>query len=127
MMLPAGPQERVSIDLTADSRRGGLHRLAAYAAPLRRHRVITHLTVAVTALAVAVGMAIPTAPVIQAGLQTAPARGIDPAGQRRDRGRGREPVVLNFPGPMDPTPWPPAWDWPRPPTSACCGARTPPP
>jgi len=80
---------------------GGLHRLAAHATTLRRHRVITHLTVAVTALAVAVGLAIPTAPVIQAGLQTAPREGsILPASVGIGVAAG-EPVVLNFPGPMD--------------------------
>jgi uncharacterized protein YkwD len=69
--------------------------------PLRRHRVITHLGVAVVAIAGAVGLALPTAPVIQAGLMTAPREGsILPA----NIGIGvpaTEPVVLHFPGPMD--------------------------
>lgn len=80
---------------------GELNRLAAYGMPLRRHRVITHLAVAVTALAMAVGVAIPTAPLIQAGLMTSPREGsILPA----NIGIGvpaTEPVVLHFPGPMD--------------------------
>jgi uncharacterized protein YkwD len=75
--------------------------LATYGAPLRRHRVITHLVVAGTALAVAVGVAIPTAPVIQAGLMTAPRQAtILPA----NIGIGvpaTEPVLIQFPGPMD--------------------------
>ncbi len=80
---------------------GGLHRLAAYIVLLRRHRVITHLTVAVTALAVAVGLALPAAPVIQAGLQTAPREGsILPANVGIGVAAG-ESVVLHFPGPMD--------------------------
>jgi uncharacterized protein YkwD len=70
--------------------------------PLRRHRVITHLTVAAVALAVAVGLAIPTTPIIQAGgLMTAPREGsILPANVGVGIG-STEPVVLRFPGPMD--------------------------
>jgi hypothetical protein len=78
-----------------------LDRWVAYGAPLRRHRVITHLTVAAAALAVTVGVAIPTAPSIKAGLQPAPRQeSILPAnigiGVRSD-----EPVTLTFPAPMD--------------------------
>lgn len=80
---------------------GEVRRLAAHIEPLRRHRAATHLTFAATALAVAVAFAIPTAPVIQAGLQTAPRTGsILPA----NVGIGvaaSDAVVLHFPGPMD--------------------------
>lgn len=80
---------------------GEVRRLAAHIEPLRRHRAVTHLTFAATALAVAVAFAIPTAPVIQAGLQTAPRTGsILPA----NVGIGvaaSDAVVLHFPGPMD--------------------------
>jgi uncharacterized protein YkwD len=82
---------------------GDLRRLAAYAEPLRRHRIITHLTVAATALAVAVGMALPAAPVIQAGLQPAPRQeSILPANIGEGVPSG-EAVLLTFPGPMDRT------------------------
>jgi uncharacterized protein YkwD len=68
---------------------------------LLRHRSITHLVVAVTALAVAVVLAIPTAPLIKAGLIPAPqVESILPA----NVGVGvpsAEGVVLHFPGPMD--------------------------
>jgi uncharacterized protein YkwD len=80
---------------------GEFRRVAAYAAPLRRHRVITHLTVTATALAVAVGMAIPTAPVIQAGLQTTPREGSILPTSLGIGVAGTAPVVLIFPGPMD--------------------------
>ena len=80
---------------------GEFRRVAAYAAPLRRHRVITHLAVTVTALAVAVGMAIPTAPVIQAGLQTTPREGSILPASLGIGVAGTAPVVLTFPGPMD--------------------------
>jgi uncharacterized protein YkwD len=69
---------------------------------LRRHRALTHLLVVSTALAVVVGVAIPAAPAIQAGLMT-PARegSILPAnvgvGVPATAG-----VELRFPGPMDP-------------------------
>jgi uncharacterized protein YkwD len=69
--------------------------------PLLRHRSITHLVVAVTALAVAVVFAIPNAPTIKAGLITTPrVDSILPA----NVGVGvasAEGVVLQFPGPMD--------------------------
>jgi len=89
--------------LTSPSTRvaGDFRRLAALGTPLRRHRSITHLAVAVTALAVAVVLAIPTAPLIKAGLITAPrVESILPA----NIGVGvpsAEGVVLHFPGPMD--------------------------
>jgi uncharacterized protein YkwD len=76
--------------------------LAVVAEPLRRHRTITHLLITITALAVAVVFALPTAPLIQAGLRTPPSRegSILPA----NLGAGvasTEGVVLQFPGPMD--------------------------
>jgi uncharacterized protein YkwD len=75
--------------------------LAALGTPLRRHRVLTHLTVSALALAVAVGLAIPGAPIIQASLTTVPRTGsILPA----NVGVGlpaTSAVVLDFPGPMD--------------------------
>ena len=80
---------------------GDFRRLAAVGIPLRRHRTITHLVVAVTALAVAVVLAIPTPPIIQAGLITTPRTGsILPV----NVGVGvvsADGVVLQFPGPMD--------------------------
>jgi len=89
--------------LTSPSTRvaGDFRRLAAVGTPLRRHRAITHLLITVIALAVAVGFAFPTAPIIQAGLLTAPRQGsILPA----NVGIGvssTDPVFLEFPGPMD--------------------------
>jgi len=75
--------------------------LASYAEPLRRHRIITHLTVAATALAVVVGIAIPTAPAIQAGLQQASRQeSILPANIGEGIPSG-EAILLDFPGPMD--------------------------
>jgi uncharacterized protein YkwD len=75
--------------------------LAALGTPLRRHRVLTHLTVSALALAAAVALAIPAAPVIQASLTTVPRTGsILPA----NVGVGvpaTGSVVLDFPGPMD--------------------------
>jgi uncharacterized protein YkwD len=69
--------------------------------PLRRHRVITHLSLTIATLGVAVGIALPAAPIIQAGLMTAPREGsILPV----NVGVGvaaTEPVVLNFPAPMN--------------------------
>jgi uncharacterized protein YkwD len=80
---------------------GEVRRLAAHVEPLRRHRAITHLTVAVTALAVAVAFAIPAAPIIQAGLQPTPRTGsILPANVGIGVG-GSDAVILHFPGPMD--------------------------
>lgn len=81
---------------------GGFRRLAVVVAPpLRRHRAATHLVTTITALAVAVVFALPTAPIIQAGLRTAPREGsILPA----NLGAGvpaTDGVVLQFPGPMD--------------------------
>lgn len=80
---------------------GDFGRLAAMATPLRRHRAITHLLITVTALAVAVLFALPTAPIIQAGLLTVAREGsILPA----NLGVGvasSDAVVLQFPGPMD--------------------------
>lgn len=80
---------------------GDFRRLAAVGTPLLRHRSITHLVVAVTALAAAVVLAIPTAPLIKAGLIPAPqVESILPA----NVGVGvpsAEGVVLHFPGPMD--------------------------
>jgi uncharacterized protein YkwD len=80
---------------------GDFGRLAAAGTPLLRHRSITHLVVVVTALAVAVLFAIPNAPIIKAGLITAPqVESILPA----NVGVGiasADGVVLNFPGPMD--------------------------
>jgi uncharacterized protein YkwD len=89
--------------LTSPSTRvaGDFRRLAALGTPLRRHRSITHLAVAVTALAVAVVLSIPAAPLIKAGPITAPrVESILPA----NVGVGvpsAEGVVLHFPGPMD--------------------------
>jgi len=89
--------------LTSPSTRvaGDFRRLAAVGTPLLRHRSITHLVVAVTALAVAVVFAIPTAPLIKAGLIAAPqVESILPA----NVGVGvpsADGVVLHFPGPMD--------------------------
>lgn len=80
---------------------GDFRRLAAVGTPLLRHRSITHLVVAVTALAVAVVLAIPTAPLIKAGLIVAPrVESILPAnvGVGVPSAQG---VVLHFPGPMD--------------------------
>jgi uncharacterized protein YkwD len=75
--------------------------LPAVGTPLLRHRAITHLLITVTALAVAVVFALPTAPLIQAGLRTVPREGsILPA----NLGAGvssTDGVVLQFPGPMD--------------------------
>jgi uncharacterized protein YkwD len=80
---------------------GDFRRWAGYAEPLRRHRAITHLIVAAAALAVAVGVAIPTAPTIKAGYQPAPRQeSILPA----NIGMGipsDEAVTLTFPAPMD--------------------------
>lgn len=80
---------------------GDFRGLAPLADPLRRHRAITHLVIAATALAVVVGIAIPTAPAIQAGLAIAPSQGsILPA----NIGVGvasTDSVKLTFPGPMD--------------------------
>jgi uncharacterized protein YkwD len=80
---------------------GDFRRLAAVSTPLRRHRSITHLVVAVTALAVAVVFAMPNTPIIKAGLITTPrVESILPA----NVGVGvasADGVVLNFPGPMD--------------------------
>lgn len=80
---------------------GDFRRLGAVGTPLLRHRSITHLVVAVSALAVAVAFAIPSAPIIKAGLITAPrVESILPA----NVGVGvpsAEGVVLHFPGPMD--------------------------
>ena len=76
-------------------------RAASHVAPLRRHRAITHVVTAATALAVAVAVAIPAAPAIRAGLLTAPREGsILPA----NVGVGiatASSVVLRFPGPMN--------------------------
>lgn len=80
---------------------GELRRVAAHATSLRRHRAITHLIVAATALAVAVVMAIPTAPVIQAGLQTSPRQGSILPISLGIGVAATAPVVLTFPGPMD--------------------------
>lgn len=80
---------------------GDFRRLAAVSTPLRRHRSITHLVVAVTALALAVVFAMPNTPIIKAGLITTPrVESILPA----NVGVGvasADGVVLNFPGPMD--------------------------
>jgi uncharacterized protein YkwD len=81
---------------------GDFRRLFALGKPWRRHRSITHLSVAAAALAVMVALAYSAAPTIQAGLHTEPREGsILPA----NVGVGvsaAEPVVLHFPGPMDP-------------------------
>lgn len=80
---------------------GEVRRLAAHVEPLRRHRAVTHLTVAVTALAVAVAFAIPAAPMIQAGLQTTPRTGSILPANVGIGVAGSDAVVLHFPGPMD--------------------------
>lgn len=76
-------------------------RFEAYTKPLRRHRAITHLAVVVTALAVAAGLALPAATDTKASLQPVQLQeSILPA----DIGIGvpsTEPVILEFPGPMD--------------------------
>jgi uncharacterized protein YkwD len=81
---------------------GEVRRLAAHVEPLRRHRAITHLTVAVTALAVAVAFAIPAAPIIQAGLQPTPRAGSILPANVGTGVAGSDAVILHFPGPMDP-------------------------
>ncbi|MGH2462011.1 MAG: Ig-like domain-containing protein [Candidatus Limnocylindria bacterium] len=71
------------------------------AVPLRRHRAITHLVIAATALAVAVGLAIPNAQLIQAGLRDVPRDGpILPANIGVGVASTHE-VVIEFPGAMD--------------------------
>jgi uncharacterized protein YkwD len=80
---------------------GEVRRLAAHVEPFRRHRAITHLTIAVTALAVAVAVAIPAAPVIQAGLQTTPRTGSILPANVGIGVAGTDAVILHFPGPMD--------------------------
>ncbi|MGH2488730.1 MAG: Ig-like domain-containing protein, partial [Candidatus Limnocylindria bacterium] len=69
--------------------------------PLRRHRAITHLLITITALAVAVVFALPTAPIIQAGLRTVPREGSILPANLGAGVPGTDGVVLQFPGPMD--------------------------